>query len=180
LFLFRWIIHAQKHGTRLHSWAYSRPSNGCSFFAYFRRSSNSRRILETLRSKRGTCGVYWYKFMWQGKLIRESTRQGSDKVARQMESAHRTKLALGEVGIREKKPTPTLAEFLKKDFLPYAKTKHTDKPSTLRYYVDGAKGLTDSTVAKAPLDQVSDQHAQQYAKERAGLSIVDCERCAAL
>jgi hypothetical protein len=38
--------------------------------------------------KRG--GVYWYKFMWQKKLVRESTKQGNDKVARQMESAHRT------------------------------------------------------------------------------------------
>jgi len=26
--------------------------------------------------KRGK--VYWYKFMWQGKLIRESTKQGND------------------------------------------------------------------------------------------------------
>jgi hypothetical protein len=47
--------------------------------------------------------VYWYKFLWQGKLIRESTKQGNDKVARQMESAHRTSLAKGEVGIRDKK-----------------------------------------------------------------------------
>ena len=38
--------------------------------------------------KRGE--VYWYKFMWQGKLVRESTKQGNDKVARQMEAAHRT------------------------------------------------------------------------------------------
>src|SRR6266849_4856768 len=57
-------------------------------------------------SKCGTrraCGIYWYKFMWNGELVRESTKQGNDKVARQMESAHRTSLAKGEVGIREKK-----------------------------------------------------------------------------
>jgi hypothetical protein len=54
--------------------------------------------------KRGD--VYWYKFMWQGLLVRESTKQGNDKVARQMEAAHRTSLAKGEVGIREKKPAP--------------------------------------------------------------------------
>jgi hypothetical protein len=59
--------------------------------------------------KRGK--VYWYKFMWQGELVRESTKQGNDKVARTMESAHRTKLALGEVGIREKKTAPTLKSF---------------------------------------------------------------------
>ena len=37
--------------------------------------------------------IYWYKFGWQGKLVRESTRQGYDKVARQMERAHFTRLA---------------------------------------------------------------------------------------
>jgi hypothetical protein len=36
---------------------------------------------------RGTCGVYWYKFVWQGALVRESTKQRNDKVARNMESA---------------------------------------------------------------------------------------------
>jgi len=41
--------------------------------------------------KRGS--VYWYKFMWRGKPVRESTKQGNDKVARQMEAAHRTSLA---------------------------------------------------------------------------------------
>ena len=37
--------------------------------------------------KRGE--LYWYKFMWQGKLVRESSKQGNDKVARQMEAADR-------------------------------------------------------------------------------------------
>lgn len=42
--------------------------------------------------ERGACGVYWYKFMWQGKLVRESTKQGNDKEARNQESEHHTKL----------------------------------------------------------------------------------------
>jgi integrase len=41
--------------------------------------------------KRGN--LYWYKFMWNGEMIRESTRQGNDKKARNIESAHRTRLA---------------------------------------------------------------------------------------
>jgi hypothetical protein len=61
----------------------------------------------------GSCGVYWYKFMCQGKFIRESSHQGNDKIARQMESAHRTSLAKGEIGICEKKTVPTLTEFIK-------------------------------------------------------------------
>lgn len=120
--------------------------------------------------KRGSCGVYWYKFMWHGELVRESTKQGNDKVARQMESAHRVALAKGEVGIRDKKPVPTLAEFLKKVFLPYANTRHVGKPNTLRYYTNGANGLSVSTIAKTPIDQISDQHAQQYARQRSTLS----------
>src|ERR1700683_4855536 len=73
--------------------------------------------------ERGSCGVYWYKFMWNGKLVRESTRQGNDKVARNMESAHRTSLAKGEGGIREKQPSPILSEFLSRRFEPWAKAR---------------------------------------------------------
>ena len=41
--------------------------------------------------KRG--GVYWYKFMWNGELIRESTKQGNDKKARNIEANRRAELA---------------------------------------------------------------------------------------
>ena len=41
--------------------------------------------------------IYWYKFMWNGDLIRESTKQGNDRIARQMEAAHKTSVAKGEV-----------------------------------------------------------------------------------
>jgi integrase len=41
--------------------------------------------------KRGN--VYWYKFAFDGEMIRESTKQSNDKVARNMESAHRARLA---------------------------------------------------------------------------------------
>jgi len=68
--------------------------------------------------KRGK--VYWCEFMRQGKLVRKSTKQGNDEVARQMGSAHRTAYAKGEVGRREKKSVPTLAAFLKERVLPWA------------------------------------------------------------
>src|SRR5205807_7594505 len=75
--------------------------------------------------KRGD--VYWYKFQFNGKLVRESTRQRNDKVARQMEAAHRTSLAKGEVGIREKKLVLTLSEFSKGRFEPWAESTSTHK-----------------------------------------------------
>ena len=46
--------------------------------------------------KRG--GVYWYKFQWKGELVRESTKQGNDKLARQMEAAHKTPLRKAKWG----------------------------------------------------------------------------------
>jgi integrase len=69
--------------------------------------------------KRG--GVYWYKFQYKGRLIRESSKQGSNKVARTMEAAHKTSLAKGEVGLREQKVIPTLAEFCDKRVEPWAR-----------------------------------------------------------
>jgi integrase len=110
------------------------------------------------------------KFVWQGKLVRESTKQGNDKVARQMEAAHRTSLAKGEVGIREKKPAPSLAEFLKNDFVPFVKTKHATKPGTAEYYADGAKMVGKCDWASELLDKISDQHAQHFAAKYAALS----------
>lgn len=120
--------------------------------------------------ERGSCGVYWYKFMWQGKLIRKSTKQGNDKVARQMESAHRTALAKGEVGIRERKAAPTLKEFLKQEFLPYVETRHAAKHNTMRYYADGSAMLMKSELAGLRLDELTDQHAQQFARQHSSLS----------
>lgn len=118
--------------------------------------------------KRGK--IYWYKFMWNGEMIRESTKQGSDKKARNIESAHRTALANGLVGIREKKPAPALADFLKNDFQPFVEAKHTAKPATAEYYVDGANMVRKCDWASLPLDKISDQHGQQFAAKYARLS----------
>jgi integrase len=91
--------------------------------------------------KKGRCGVYWYKFMWNGLLVRESTKQGNDKVARQMEAAHKTSLAKGEVGIREKRKAPTLADFADKQFLPWAEAAFAAKHKTWLYYRNGVRRL---------------------------------------
>jgi integrase len=118
--------------------------------------------------KRGR--IYWYKFMWNGELIRESTKQGNDRKARNIESAHRAALANGLVGIREKKPVPSLTDFLKTDFIPFVKTKHAAKSGTAEYYADGANMVCKCDWASEPLDKISDQHAQHFAAKYAALS----------
>jgi integrase len=114
--------------------------------------------------KRGN--VYWYKFQWQGKLVRESTKQGNDKVARQMEAAHRTSLAKGEVGIREKKPAPTLAEFIKDRFDPWIKT--TTRPKTyFDFYCVGLQAIKGCRpLSSLRLDEISSERAAEFAAHR--------------
>jgi integrase len=116
--------------------------------------------------KRG--GIYWYKFMWQSKLIRESTKQGNDKVARQMEAAHRTSLAKGEVGIREKKPVPTLAAFLKDRILPWAEAAFAASvPKTAKWYRNECRVLVAyKPLADAPLDAITGELASEFAAYR--------------
>ena len=118
--------------------------------------------------KRGN--IYWYKFMWNGEMIRESTKQGNDKKARNIESAHRTALANGLVGIREKKPAPSLTDFLKDDFVKFVKTKHALKPGTVEYYTDGANMVRKCDWASLPLDKITDQQAQHFASKYAHVS----------
>jgi hypothetical protein len=64
-------------------------------------------------------------------LVRESTKQGNDKVARQMEAAHRTSLAKGEVGLRDRKVIPTLQQFCTERVEAWAKARSSWLP--LRY-----------------------------------------------
>jgi hypothetical protein len=78
--------------------------------------------------KRGR--LYWYSFVFDGKHIQESTKQGNPRTARQMEAAHRTSLAKGEVGIREKKPVPTLAQFMSVEFMPWVAATFKEKHNT--------------------------------------------------
>jgi hypothetical protein len=81
--------------------------------------------------------------MWQGKLVRKSSKQGTDKVARQMESAQRTALAKGEVGIREKKPAPTVKEFCSQRVEPWARARFRNSvPEELVVVQDGIRALT--------------------------------------
>src|SRR5437870_7201081 len=81
--------------------------------------------------KRG--GVYWYEFVFKGERVRESTHQGNQNTARTMESAHRTNLANGRVGIVEKKAVQTLAAFGPK-FTAAIETVCADKPATITFY----------------------------------------------
>jgi integrase len=108
--------------------------------------------------------------MWQGKLVRESTKQGNDKVARQMESAHRTSLAKGEVGIREKKAVPTLMEFCSQRVEPWAKARFGATCwKNWTWYRTGIRALIAyKPLADACLDEITGELASKFAAHRLG------------
>jgi integrase len=104
--------------------------------------------------KRGK--IWWYKFNWNAESIRESTKQTNKRIAEQMEAIHKTSLAKGEVGLRDRKPTLTLREFAEGDFLPFARSTFAAKQKTLRYYEYGVKSLLAfERLADARLDTIT-------------------------
>jgi integrase len=117
--------------------------------------------------KRGK--IYWYKFMWQGKLLRESTKQRNDRLARNMESAHRTSLAKGEVGLRDKKPSPTLAQFIELRFEPWAKARfEKSAPKTwFDWYRVGLRAIKAyRSLADSKLDEITSETLGDFARHR--------------
>jgi integrase len=129
--------------------------------------------------KRGE--VYWYKFMWQGRMVRESTKQGNDKVARQMEAAHRTSLAKGEVGIRDKKPVPIVRQFCEQRLEPWAKSTFKQAaPKTWLWYCFGINSVKNSaTLGNLKINEIGPELVAEFASERQrdGLQISSINSC---
>src|SRR5215471_20559002 len=104
--------------------------------------------------------------MWRGELIRESTHQTNDKIARNQESAHRTRLSNGEVGIREKKQVPTLVDFCDKRFKPWAEAT-TSKKTWQDFYRVGLMAIKDyPALANSPLDAITSEKISDFARYR--------------
>src|SRR5438445_9677575 len=129
--------------------------------------------------KRGR--IYWYKFMWNGEMVRESTRQTNQNTARQMEATHRASLAKGEVGIREQKPLPTLKSFCTDRVEPWAKsTFERAAPKTWLWYRFGINSLKNSsTLRKLKLNEIGPELIAEFASERQrdGLQISSINSC---
>ena len=128
--------------------------------------------------KRGR--VWWYRFTWKGEAIRESTKQTNKRVAEQIEAAHKTSLAKGEVGLRDRKPAVTIRQFAIRDFLPFCRSTFAAKPKTLSYYENGTARLLEyPAVADESLDTINGEKIAGYARRRldVGMKVasVNCE-----
>ena len=123
--------------------------------------------------------VWWYKFTWNGEPIRESTKQSNKRNAEQIEAAHKTSLAKGEVGIRDRAPVPTLKDFAERDFKPYIESRFHNKPKTLEYYKTGLKNLNGyAPLAGCALDTITVEKIAGFVAKRreAGLEVSTINR----
>ena len=114
--------------------------------------------------KRGS--VYWYHFLFNGEHVQKSTKQGNPRTARQIEAAHRTALAKGEVGITERKPVPTLGDYIENRFTPWARTtfeQASPKTWTGWYRTQLANISAYAPLVNRKLDGITSEHAADYA-----------------
>jgi integrase len=98
-----------------------------------------------------------------------------------MESAHRTALAKGEVGIRDRKVAPTLKNFCLERIEPWAKsTFEKASPKTWLWYGFGIDSLKKSkTLANLKVSEIGPELVAKYASERQrdGLQISSVNSC---
>jgi integrase len=114
--------------------------------------------------KRGR--TYWFHFWFDGRHVQRSTRQGNPRVARQIESAYRTQLAKGEVGIEDRKHAPTLRNF-RQQFLEEIGVKCAPKPGTIEFYTYKFDALLNfEPLANSRLDHIDEALIARFVQWR--------------
>lgn len=114
--------------------------------------------------KRGN--VYWFHFLYDGQHVQRSTKQGNPRTARQIVAAFRTALAKGDVGITERKPVPTLADYIEDRFTPWARAtfeKASPRTWTAWYRTQIANIRAYAPLVNRKLDTITSEHAADYA-----------------
>jgi len=114
--------------------------------------------------KRGD--TYWYEFQFNGQRIQQSAQTGNKDAARQIEAAHRVRLAKGEADIIEKPPVKTFKEFAP-DFLKAIETQCKDKPATVAFYRERMRRLIDfPDLVKCRLDRIDEELIEKLKNQR--------------
>ncbi|HYR89327.1 MAG TPA: tyrosine-type recombinase/integrase [Terriglobia bacterium] len=113
--------------------------------------------------KRGS--VYWFKFTFNGTLVRESTRQSKKRVAKELEAARRTAMARGEAGIRPKKNVAFRDHST--TFLEFVAVRSAEKLCTIRFYNQCVKRLLEyHELATARLIDIDEAMIERYIQHR--------------
>jgi integrase len=122
--------------------------------------------------KRGD--VWWYQIKHKGRRYRESAHTENKRLASARESAFRTALHNGDVGITEKPEEPdepqipTLKDFAER-FLGHIRLVCASKPATVRFY-ESKLGLileNDERLGSLRLDEINKAAIDGYIQRRA-------------
>jgi integrase len=118
---------------------------------------------------------YWTKFNWQGKTYRVTTGATDRKTAQSISARIRSEMAMGNFGILQPKEIPTLAEFMKEQFLPYVKSTKDIAPKTKEYYQLGSVHLLASKkLSSTKLTDIDDQALARFsAKNKYSISTLN-------
>src|SRR5262249_11430922 len=116
--------------------------------------------------KRGK--TYYYEFQFNGARIQQSAQTGNKEAARQIEAAHRVRLAKGEAGIVERPPAPLFKEFAPR-FEQAIETLCKDKDATVAFYKRKLGALLRyDPIASTPLDRIDEAAIQVFKQHRSG------------
>ena len=119
--------------------------------------------------RRHPSGFYHYRFIVRGKLFRGSTGLKNRRDAQTAADEIRKQIVLGNLGIRDRGPSPVLKNFIA-EFMAYAETRHAKKPPTIEYYRYGAAKLASSRIGRLPLDEITDRDVAAYIDEHCNMS----------
>jgi len=115
--------------------------------------------------KQKSSKYWWFKFHFDGVLIRESAKTTNKRIAEQIESARQTQFAKGEVGIKERVKVPTLREF-SGDFEKAIETQCAEKPRTIEFYKMRMRQLLASELGDRVLDTIDEEAVEKYRQKR--------------
>jgi integrase len=105
-------------------------------------------------------------FQFNGERIQQSAQTGNKDAARQIEAAHRVRLAKGEAGIVERPPAPTLKEFSPR-FESAIVTMCAEKPATISFYKEKLRRLLDDRkLSSARLNAIDEAVIDGYKERR--------------
>jgi len=110
--------------------------------------------------------VYWYDFVRDGVRHRASTGVENKREAENIESAEKTNIARGEVGIATRKPAPALKDYAK-TFERDIETLKSDKPATIVFYKEKLRRLLEfEPLANCRLDRIDEALIASYSEMR--------------
>ena len=111
--------------------------------------------------KRKNSKYYWFKFYFDGELVQQSSKCTNKKDATTVESAYRTQLALGKVGIKAKKKVPTIKQACD-GFLQMVKVEHPNKAETIKRYARNLQVIRNFFGDNKTVDKITPETVEKF------------------